>query len=503
MTRTSTLHRLRRRVGRQPRLENLEDRQLLSLPPAFDSVLGVGGTTSIVVPVAISPDGVGNTYVTGHFYGTTDFDPAVVHADDSDILTPKGTSDIFVAKYAPDNTLVWARRMGSDHVDSFPSSPTMFQFDWCGGLTVDRSGNAYVTGKFPGDADFGPFTLQAAGYTDSFVTKLGPDGTFLWAKNWSGANLTSGTGIAVDAAGNVLSVGDISTVYSNGSFINNGFEIHKYSPTGAAVWTKQIAGSGEASGVATDPAGNVYVCGTFKRTVDFNPDPRKTNYATGAADSPNGYVLKLTASGVYGWVAPFVAKTAQSPGAYMLPIGIALDPTGNIIIGGLYKGQVDFDPSPKIDKRLPNVGVNYDGFVAKLSPTGALAWATPLGSATVASVAVDGAGGIYATGSFYTSNGPFTPGFGLPPVTTSCTDAFVVGLTTAGSVDWALTYEPSGTSVYRDTMAHAIAVDPSGTIYVAGNNRLGTTDFDPEHPGTQILPTSSRDTMFLLKLKKR
>jgi hypothetical protein len=55
--------------------------------------------------------------VTGILHGTMDFDPAVDRPDGSDILTPRGSTDAFVAKYAPDNTLFWARRMGSDHVN--------------------------------------------------------------------------------------------------------------------------------------------------------------------------------------------------------------------------------------------------------------------------------------------------------------------------------------------------------------------------------------------------
>jgi Beta-propeller repeat len=493
MTRSSTLRRPRRRVGCQPRLENLEGRQLLSLPPAFGSVLGVGSDTKSIAPWGNAVDADGYTYVTGMLGGTIDLDPNDARLDGSDILTPRGYTDAFVAKYAPDNSLVWARRMGGAYV--YDSNAPLFQAGR--DIAVDGSGNVYVTGEFVGQAGFGRFTLNSAGSIDVFVTKLDLNGDVVWAKSWGGATYDSGNGIAVDGAGNVVSVGSTRAGHPLNGGYSTGFEIHKYSPTGATVWAKRIDNTGgSASSVATDQAGNVYLCGGFAGKVDFNPDPRKTNYVTGASGG-NGYVLELTAAGAFGWVSPFVAKTAESPGSHVSLNDLALDATGNVIIGGQYVGQIDFNPSPKIDYRLPNIGASTDGFVAKLSPAGSLAWATPLGGAVVDSVAVDTAGAVYATGSFFVTD-LFTPGFGLPPATShGRADAFVAALTASGAVDWAVTFGGTG-----DDAGRGIAVDAAGTIYVAGTY-IYTVDFDPEHPGTAVLTNPSYTDMFLLKLKKR
>ena len=58
--------------------------------------------------------------------------------------------------------------------------------------------------------------LTSAGDSDAFVTKLDPDGNILWAKGWGGATQDVGMDIAVDAAGNVVSVGTTATVDSDG-----------------------------------------------------------------------------------------------------------------------------------------------------------------------------------------------------------------------------------------------------------------------------------------------
>ena len=93
---------LPRRASR-PRLESLESpygplRRLRFRPRDRQRH---GGT----LPRDNAVDAAGNTYVTGILYGTMDLDPAVARADGSDILTPRGTHDVFVAKYAPDNSL--------------------------------------------------------------------------------------------------------------------------------------------------------------------------------------------------------------------------------------------------------------------------------------------------------------------------------------------------------------------------------------------------------------
>src|SRR5262245_14977397 len=90
----------------RPRLESLEGRVVLSA--VFDSVLCVGNDTTSIMPKDNAVDAAGNSYVTGLLYGQMDLDPNVVHPDGSDILTPQGSQAAFVAKYAPDDTLVWA-----------------------------------------------------------------------------------------------------------------------------------------------------------------------------------------------------------------------------------------------------------------------------------------------------------------------------------------------------------------------------------------------------------
>lgn len=484
----------RRRAARtlRPRLESLEGRVVLSA--VFDSVLSVGNDTATLPVRDNATDAAGNTYVTGFLRGTIDLDPAVERPDGSDIFTPKGFSDAFVAKYAPDNSLLWARRMGSDDVDGE---------EWGehgSGVAVDGAGNVFVTGSFKSRADFGPYTLTGAGDFDGFVTKLDPGGEFLWANRWGGTTRDDSNDIAVDASGNVVTVGTTFLVSSSGGTSRTGFEVHKFSPTGKAVWTKRVDNSGgSAVSVGTDAIGNVYTTGQFYGTADFNPDPKKTNNVAGASrmavdGGANGYVLKLTATGTFGWVAPFIAKTAEASSSNVYIEDLAVDGAGNIVVGARVIGQVDLNPSASVDFRLPTPNV-LNGFVAKLTAGGSLAWARLTGGTNVHSVATDAAGAVYATGGFATDG--FTPGPGLPAVTSSGGyDIYVTKFTAAGATDWTLTFGGAGTDV-----SFGIAVDVSGNIYLAGTY-LETIDFDPDPLTTHERTNMTLIDMFLLKLRQ-
>jgi hypothetical protein len=486
------------RRARRPRLEALEDRTVLSA--VFDSVLAVGNDTVSILPKANAVDAAGNTYVTGILYGSMDLDPGVDRPDGSDILTPPGSASAYIAKYAPDNTLIWARQVGSDYLRLVNANDP---FEQGRDIAVDDSGNVYVTGDYVGQVTLGSTTLPGSGSTNVFVTKLDPDGNFLWAQSWGGASTREfGNSIAVDGAGNVVSAGFSANLTSNGAWWANGFEIHRYSASGTPSWSVRYANPGGiADSVATDTAGNIYVSGSFNGTLDFNPHPRKTYYVSGAGgysggQAYNGFVLKLTSSGAFGWVSPFIARTGEQAGSAIYAQTLALDAGGNVIVGGSYRGQVDIDPNSKKDRRLPNISASgNDGYVAKLSPAGALLWAPPLGGGTVWDLAVDSSGGVYAAGDFHNE---FVPGGGLPSVTSQgSSDVFLAKLTASGSVDWVSTF--GGTS---SELCYAVAVGDDGMISLAGAFRA-TVDFDPDPLVAHELTNSYYSDMFILKIRQQ
>ena len=466
-------------------VQQLESREV---PAAnFASALGTGSAGADAA-FDVATDAAGNAVMVGYFKGTVDFDPVAAHAGDSDIRTAGGDGDAFVAKYAPDGSFLWVRQM----VGAADSRTGVAR---C--VTTDAGGNVYVSGDFRGSVGFGPYTLTSAGDKDAFAAKLAADGTVLWATRWGGADLEYSEGIAVDGAGNVLTAGYTVRLNANGSQQYVKLQVRKFDAAGSTVWEKQIGnsigGHESAFGIGADAAGNVYVCGAFAGTVDFDPAARtKGDTVTGTAGD-NGYVLKLTAAGAFGWVSPFVGQTSSATSQCY---DLAVDGGGNVVVGGAYRGSVDFKPGAGV-YALPTAG-GGGGFVAKLNSTGALVWAQPVGTgaAAVHGVTLDSAGGIYVVGQFQ-GQADFNPGTGTTLLTSNGgTDMFVAKFSSAGTFAWAVSFGGSGSD-----RSEGIAVDAAGNVYLAGYYS-DTVDFDPDPLASHRLTSAGANDIFLVKLKQ-
>jgi Beta-propeller repeat len=202
----------------------------------------------------IATDPRGNSYVTGLFQGTATFGAGEANET---VLSAGGASlvDVFVAKYAPDGTLLWATSAGG------PAPDTAFA------IATDPRGNSYVTGAFAGTATFGAGeaneTVLEADPSNVFVAKYDRDGALLWARTAGSISGNFGQGgIATDPRGNS---------YVSGSDSGNVF-VAKYAPDGALLWVTS-AGSpssfAQGNDIARHPSGNTYVTGFFRGTATF------------------------------------------------------------------------------------------------------------------------------------------------------------------------------------------------------------------------------------------
>src|SRR5262245_33066478 len=103
------------------------------------------------------------------------------------------------------------------------------------------------------------------------------------------------------------------------------------------VWAKQLGGATDDLGgaMALDAAGNVYTVGYFTTTADFDPGPDTLELAVPVLGL---YVTKLDRDGHLVWARPLAGS------AFAEALGVAVDAAGNVYIVGYFGGTFDFDP---------------------------------------------------------------------------------------------------------------------------------------------------------------
>ncbi len=213
----------------------------------------------------IALDVHGNAYVTGYTY-STDF-PTQNPFQASFVFYV----DAFVTKFnTTGNGLVYSTYLGGNDED------------YCYGVAVDSSGNAYMTGRtnstdFPIENAFQPVE---DGYSDAFVTKLNSVGSGLVYSTYLGGSSGDydyANDIAVDAAGNAYITGRVNSedfpVQDPYQMFHGGYDdafVTKLNSAGTGlVYSTFLGGSDDefGTGIAIDAGGSAYVMG---RTYSAN-----------------------------------------------------------------------------------------------------------------------------------------------------------------------------------------------------------------------------------------
>ncbi|MNJ90972.1 Beta-propeller repeat protein [compost metagenome] len=329
---------------------------MLKLDPSGNFVWAkrIGGAIS-ELSFAIAADASGNTYITGTFNGTIDFDPGAGTSN----LTAVSQSDVFITKLDANGNFVWAKNIGGTASDIGYA------------ICTDASGNVYTTGEYAYTVDFDPGAgihnlTSVANNFDVFILKLDANGNFVWAKSMGGGINDTGRSIAVDGSGNVYTTGNFQETgdFDPGIGVSNltavgltDIFVSKLDANGNFVWVKSMGGTLDDSGysLALDNNGNVYTTGSYMSAVDFNPGAGIYNLtSSGSADI---FISKLDSGGNFIWT--------KSMGGTLEDFGysISVNSTGIYTTGSFY-ATVDFDPNAGTNN-LTTVG-SADIFLHKL-----------------------------------------------------------------------------------------------------------------------------------------
>lgn len=229
-------------------------------------------------------------------------------------------------------------------------------------------------------------------------------------------------------------------------------------------WAVKMDGTDweQGNAIAVDNAGNIYVTGQFKQTVDFSPG-FSTFFLTSEGDQ-DIFVCKLDSQKNLVW-AKKMGGTGEDFGK-----GIQVDPDGNVYVTGKFEEVVDFDPNAGITS-LTSAGME-DVFVAKLDESGNLLWVKQFGGSEDDygfAISLDAQNNVYTTG-YFSNVSSFTSGNTLTSF--GSYDIFVNKLTTDGNYAWTKQFGGSGHDVGLSLFVSG------GSIYSTGGFQ-NTVDFDP------------------------
>ena len=362
----------------------------------------------------IAVDGSDCAYVTGRTYSDEATFPVKVGPD----LTYNGSSDVFVAKVSANGT-------GLDYCGYIGGSAV----EWGGGIAVDGSDCAYVTGStssnqttFP--VKVGPDLSYSGGTYDAFVAKVSANGTMLDHCGYiGGADEDESRGIAVDGSGCAYVTGYTSSNQSTFPVLggpdldfngNNDAFVARVSANGTGLVYCGYIGGNESDygyGIAVDVSGCAYVVGrTYSDEATFpvagGPD---LSFNGGGSDA---FVAKVNAGGAGLGYCGYIGGS-QEDECY----GIAVDGSGCAYVTGWTESNETTEGFPvAVGPDTSYSGGYGDAFVSKVKAGGTgLDYCGYIGGSQEDlgyGIAVDGSGCAYVAG--YTDSDETTEEF---PVT--------------------------------------------------------------------------------------
>jgi hypothetical protein len=402
-----------------------------------------------------------------------------------------GQTDAFVAKLGVNGELLFATFYGGSNIEVAL------------GIAMDHLGNIYVTGFT--ESDDLPLTANApktalGGNHDAFLLKLSADGSRMLISTYmGGAGYDIGTRVlvALDSASVYVAGRTSSTNFVGSQTVNvsgHGVDafVARFDPdTGKFMQMAFIGGTGreEASGLAVDNSGSIYICGETT-SIDFPTTPNAAQPLAGGGTDL--FVVKVgadlqapaysTCLGTGGdeASAALTQYLSNAEGSFLFSTTrIAVDNSGSAYVASSGE-HIDFPARFASGAPAFQVGTARNAFVAKLSPSGA----EVDGVISVGSSAGSQPRGIAVTGGTVLITGqtgfaPYPPFFATTPgafngeYKGNVADIFISRLSFAHT-------DPAHPAPPNDNRASATRIDGIARTFVGSN--IGAT---PEPDGSE------------------
>jgi len=409
----------------------------------------------------IAIDSAGNAYVVGSTYGSFPVTTGAFSTDITHGVPNSYGTDAFVAKLnSTGSALVYATYLGGTG------------YETATGVTLDLSGQAYITGNttsadFPTSATSFQKTYPFTGYGyyasgSGYVVCLNSAGAALTYSTYlGGSNGTDPKAIALDAGQNAYVVGQTGSTdfpTTPGSFSaslanpGHGF-LSKLNYVGTAlVYSTFLGGSGTETinNVAVDSAGSALVTGITNST-NFPITPGSFPLSP-TADYPNTglFLTKFNPGGSSVLYSTFFGPSGQSNVR-----SLALDNSGNPVMAGNTTSKTMATPVGSLQRTNTDPGTQFgSAFVNKIDLSSGTMCSLSLSTVTLA-VPLSGATGMVTV---TTPNGcPWEATVSNPYYNTN----FVTLGNSAGVGNGSFTYTVPSNNATTTTRATTIHVGPA------------------------------------------
>ena len=306
-------------------------------------------------------------------------------------------------------------------------------------LALDHQGNIYLAGSFIGTTDLDPgtskatFTSAGPTTTDIFIAKYDKDGKYIWGFTLGGLQNDTPTDLKID------------------------------------------------------DAGDVFLCGSFTGTVNFNPKSTKTQkISKGKSDA---FLAKYNSDGILVWVDAFGGIGDD------IPTSMFVDILGSISVTGYFDQTINLDPTlpPNTNAMFTSNG-STDIFVANYNDLGDYEYGFSIGGAgedKAYAITLDSDLSLILAGSFQQTV-DFEVGVDEYPLTSSGPiNGFIVKYDIIGTLMYGFKLTTVGQSV-----VNKLVIDASDNIISAGTYTK-LCNFNPN--GTANLTPKVKSDIFLAK----
>jgi hypothetical protein len=404
--------------------------------------------------------------------------------------TSKGFTDVFISLFDDGGKFTGVRVFGGT------------DWDDCSSIFVDTDDNFYIAGSFKGIADFdtgvGVEEHMSRGESDIYVMKLDSDGKLLWVNTWGGAKADRSGDLAMDSSGGVFVTGsfkdsvDFDPASGGYNLISSGEQdafLSKFDSSGQFKWARAWGGTSDDEGLSLAINSLGSIFVAGYFSDTVDLDPGGDMKIVASNGGNDAYLSSFNTSGNFLWTGTWGASGDDQS------LGISIDGFDNIYVAGKFSETVDFNPGTALEEHSSN-GM-ADAFLSKFSSDGIFTGARTWGGAGIdeASCIVVDNMGYACVGGDYEGTVDFNPGNDIDNHFSNGNDDFFVSR-----------FNPTGTFLWARTMGGtnfdfctAIASDSTHSAILTGYF-IGSVDFDPGD-GTNIHESNTgTNDIFVLKL---